>query len=151
MCLHGYSDADHAADKTTSRSISGYVFFFAGGVISAQSKLQKPVANSTTESEYYALGLAAAEAAWLRQMLFELGYRNSDAKTVKIYGDNQGSLALTDNPEIHQRTKHIRVKFHYIRQQVTRKEIELWFIEGARQIADGFTKPLARPLYDLFA
>ena len=90
------------------------------------------------------------EASWLSQVFHELGYRNPDAMHVKIYSDNQGALALTENPEVHQRTKHIRIKYHYIRQQVARGDVQLWFVEGAKQIIDGFTKPLGRLLYKQF-
>jgi hypothetical protein len=96
--LHGYSDSDFAGDIEYRKSTSGYVFFFAGGVISCQSKRQTITALSTTEAEYYALYKAVIEDAWLR-------YIFKDVKSVKIYKDNQGSLQLSQNPELHQRTK----------------------------------------------
>jgi hypothetical protein len=128
MILMGYSDADYAGYHYTFKSTSGYVFKFAGGVISCQIKRQSIVALSSTESEYYGLAKAAMEAAWLRQLFKELRYKGKDAAKILLYGDNQSSLALAENPELHQRTKHIAVKYYYIRQQHKRELIELWFI-----------------------
>ena len=99
--LHGYCDADFGADIATRRSVSGMVFFFAGGVVCASSKRQPTVSLSTTEAEYYAYTQCIREALWLRQILQQMSYSGSDAKSVRIYGDNQGSLALGENPELH--------------------------------------------------
>ena len=64
------------------------------------------------------MAVAAMEAAWLKQFFEEVKYRGKDAITVKLYGDNQGALSLIENPELHQKTKHIAVKYHYTRQQL---------------------------------
>jgi hypothetical protein len=106
-----------AACILTRKSTSVDVFKFGGGVVSCQSKRQSVVALSTTEAEYYAMCKAVMESAWLRYVFTELGWNSKDVKTVKIFGDNQGSLSLAQNPEFHQRTKHIEVKHHYIREQ----------------------------------
>ncbi|KAI0999084.1 hypothetical protein K3495_g9112 [Podosphaera aphanis] len=79
------------------------------------------------------------EASWIRQFLEELGNRS---KSVKLFGDNQSSLALAENPEFHQRTKHIAIKHHYIREQVQNGFIDLWFVPTEDMVADGLTKPL---------
>ena len=81
-----------------------------------QAKRQTVVALSTTESEYYGVAKAGMEAAWLRQFFKELLYKGQDAQKVLLYGDNQSALALAENPELHQRTKHINVKYYYIQQ-----------------------------------
>jgi hypothetical protein len=140
--LIGYSDSDWGGDHSTLASTSGYVFFFGGGVIACRAKRQTTVAQSSTEAEYIALAHASMEAAWLRQVFEELGYRRDDVTKVHLKGDNQGSLALAENPEIHQRTKHIKIKYHYIREQVASGLIELTYVDTHHQIADGFTKPL---------
>jgi hypothetical protein len=69
-------------------------------------------------------------------------YLGSDIKSVKLYGDNQGLLSLAENPEFHQRTKHINVKHHFIREHVTTEVINLWYIASSEMAADGLTKPL---------
>jgi hypothetical protein len=148
--LHGYSDSDFAGDIEYRKSTSGYVFFFAGGVISCQSKRQTVTALSTTEAEYYALYKAVMEAAWLRYVYKELHWKSKDVKSVKIYGDNQGSLQLSQNPELHQRTKHIDVKYHYIREERIKGVIRLWYCPTKDMAADGLTKPLAGPNHKEF-
>ena len=96
MSLHGYGDSGWAGDKQTYRSTTGTLFFLAGGVISASSKRHSCVAQSTVEAEYYAIGQAAMKASWLSRFLTELGYEY--AQCVELNGDNQGALALTENP-----------------------------------------------------
>ncbi|OWY95693.1 Copia type Polyprotein, partial [Phytophthora megakarya] len=102
--LEGYSDADWAGDIESRRSTSGYAFMMNGGCISWRSKKQRTVALSSTEAEYMALSEATQEAVWLKVFLCELGEMASD-EAVKIYEDNQGSIALAKNPEFHKRTK----------------------------------------------
>jgi hypothetical protein len=108
------------------------------------------VALSSTEAEYYALGNAAREAAWLRQLFQELGVDEVDTRTVRIYGDNQSSLSLTDNPVIHQRTKHVDVQHHYVRNQVALGKIEVWYVPTEEMTADGLTKALKGPKHRQF-
>ena len=148
--LHRYSNADYAGYKETRRSTSGYVFFLAGGPFSWRSRRQNTITLSSTEAEYYALSHAAREAAWLR-LLFE-GLYCIDSKYVKIriYGDNQSSLALSENPEYHQRTKHIEVQHHYIREQVGDGKVDLFFVPTLDMSADGLTKALKAPAFKRF-
>ena len=141
--LHGYTDSDYAGDISSRRSTSGFVFFLGGGAISVQSKRQSKrqstVALSTTEAEYFGLTRASMESSWIRQFLVELG---DTPRPVKLFGDNQSSLALAENPEFHQRTKNIAVKHHYIREQVRNGFIDLWFVPTEDMSANGLTKPL---------
>ena len=143
--LHGYSDANFANyDKAGFKSHSGWLFFMSGGVISSSFKLQTTVALSTRESELYGICMAARQAAWLRQLLKDLKYKGTGGDCIKIYADNQSSIALTLNPELHQRSKHIAVKWWYIRQQVNNKEVVFEYCNTKDMVADGMTKPLAR-------
>ncbi|CZS92400.1 uncharacterized protein RAG0_02842 [Rhynchosporium agropyri] len=123
-------------------SHTGVCFFLAGGVFSAISKRQTTVALASTEADYVAMCAFAREASWIRQVLKELGYNKPDFWSVEMQGDNQGALSLSENPELHQRTKHIDIKFHYLRQEVARGHIDLWYIPSKENAADGFTKPL---------
>jgi hypothetical protein len=148
--LHGYSDSDFAGDVESRKSTSGYVFLFAGGIISVQSKRQSITALSTTEAEYYGLHKAVMEATWLRYIFKELGWTSKDVKRVKIFGDNQASLQLTENPELHQRTKHIAVKYHYIREARSKGIVRFWYCPTKDMTADGLTKPLARVKHQAF-
>jgi len=148
--LHGYCDADYAGDKAERKSVSGNTFFFAGGVISHSSKRQTTVALSTTEAEYYALAKAVTESLWLQMILRELLYKGPEIKQLRIYGDNQSLLNLAENLEFHQRTKHIDVKHHFIREHIEKGTIELHYIPTTEIVADRLTKPLTAKKYTKF-
>jgi hypothetical protein len=143
--LYGYSDADWGSDVTTSKSVSGYVFYLSGGVVSWSSKKQTSVALSSTEAEYMALAHATQEAVWLRSLLHELGFQESSPTT--IFEDNQSSIALAKNPVFHPRTKHVRIKYHFTRDKIDTNEIRLEYIPSERMVADALTKALPRPKF----
>jgi hypothetical protein len=141
--LIGYSDADWGNSLDDRRSTTGYVFKLAQGAISWRSKRQSTVAQSSTEAEYMALSEATREAVSWRMFLGELGLDIREPTT--ILADNQGSIALSKNPEHHARTKHIDIKYHYIREQVSNEAVSIYYINTEAMIADVLTKPLARP------
>ena len=140
--LIGYCDADWANDKETRRSTTGYLFMLNGGSVSWGSKLQPTVALSSTEAEYMALCSGAQEAIYLRRLMGDLGYVQQDGTL--IYEDNQGCIALTENPVQHKRSKHIDIKHHFTREKVVSGEIRLQYIPTQDQLADLLTKPLER-------
>lgn len=113
--LVGFSDTDYAGDLETWRSTTGYIFQLAGGPITWASQRQKLVTLSTTESEYVAASVASREAIWLRKFLSDIGYLSR--KTTTVFVDNQSAIKLVKNPEFHKRTKHIDIRYHYIRQK----------------------------------
>uniref|UniRef100_A0AAV1U9F8 CCHC-type domain-containing protein n=1 Tax=Peronospora matthiolae TaxID=2874970 RepID=A0AAV1U9F8_9STRA len=139
--LQGYSDADWAGDVEARRSTSGYAFVMNNGCISWRSKKQSTVALSSTEAEYMALTEAVQEAIWLKAFLHELGDMNSD-EAVKIYEDNQGSIALAKNPEFHKRTKHIDIRYHFVREKVAEGKVVLEYCSTKDMKADLMTKPI---------
>ncbi len=112
--------------------------------ISHLSKLQSIVALSTFEAEYCALCEAGKEAVWQGYLLAELGFRKKSTLVI-LYADNQGSIALSNNPEFHRRTKHIDVLFHWIREAVSMKQLQTIYILTAEMAADGLTKSLPTP------
>jgi hypothetical protein len=148
--LHGYCDADYAGDKALRKSVSGNLYFFAGGVVSSSSKRQPTVAQSTTEAEYYSLAKAVCEALWLLQIMGQMMYSGDDIKAIRLYGDNQSSLSLAENPEFHQRTKHIDIKHHFIREHIAKGTIDLHYIPSVEMAADGLTKPLTAAKHSEF-
>lgn len=150
MKLQGYFDSDFAGDLHQRKSHSGSVFKLAGGVVSAVSKRQSIVAQSSTEAEYYSGAKAAQESEYLRQVLKELGYKGMETKCVELTGDNQGALSLAENPEFHQRTKHIAIRYHYLRDRVAKGRIELFYVPTDEMVADGLTKPLASTKHTRF-
>jgi hypothetical protein len=148
--FHGYSDSDHGSCVDTRQSTSGYVFFMAGGPVSWKSSRQHSVTLSSTESEYYGLTNAAKEASWLRLLLSDLGYSQSDILPTQLYGDNIPSLQLAENPEHHQRSKHIDIQWHFIRNEVRDKKVALSYVSTENMAADGLTKILGTIAHSRF-
>ena len=137
----GYSDSDWANDKTDRRSVSGMVFSLGETFISWRSKKQPIVALSTCEAEYIALSFSIQEAKFLQQLLADITC--CEPKPVQISVDNQSAIALSKNPVNHQRSKHIDVKFHYIRQEISNGNVIVEYIPTEFNKADAFTKPLS--------
>jgi hypothetical protein len=139
--LMAYTDSDWAADKIQRRSVTGYFFKLANGIISWCSHAQKTVALSSTEAEYMAISNCSHQAIWIKTMIEELGIR---LKAVFIYGDNQGSIFIASNPVQESRTKHIDIWYRYIHELVGAKKVELMFVPGEMNPADMFTKNLQK-------
>ena len=145
--LMGYSDADWAGDHKDRRSTTGFCFTMAGAAIIWLSKKQPCVSLSTTEAEYIALCAATQEAIWLKSLATSMGITINQ---VTIKEDNQGCIALAKNTGNHGRTKHIDIKYHFIRDQVKAKNVELLYCPTAEMTADILTKPLERVKFERF-
>ena len=141
-----YVDADYAADVDSRRSVTGYLFMLAGAPISWQSRQQVSVALSTMESEYMAACAATQEAIWLRSLLKDLNLLDQ-SKPMVIREDNQACIAFSLNPGVYKKSKHIDVKFHFVRERVASKEIVLEYIDTKDQLADILTKALDGPSF----
>ena len=139
--LSGYSDANFARDVDTRRSTSGFIFMLAGAAIFWQSRAQATVALSSTVAEYIALAGAAQEAIWLLQVLREFKFMIT--APVLIYEDNQSTIKLVDNPVFHKRSKHVDIKYHFIRELVENRTLQIQYVSTKDNIADIFTKPLS--------
>jgi len=137
--LVGYCDADYAGDVDSRRSTTGYVFLIYGGAASWSSRLQPTVAASTVEAEYMSAAQAAKEALWLRKLCADLGIAGGK---IQIYGDNQGALQLLKHPIASQRSKHIDIMHHFVRERVTRGELRYDYVPTAQMVADILTKAL---------
>ena len=144
--LIGYSDADWAGDVDTRKSTSGYIFKLGKATVAWASKKQSVVALSTTEAEYIALCSATQEAVWLRRLLRSL--REEQARSTKVFEDNRGAISLSKNPKDHTRTKHIDIKYHYVRDAVQKNEIDVQHSETKQMIADTLTKGLPKPAFE---
>lgn len=119
--LAGYVDPNYANDRNNRKSTTSYVFTLCGSCISWKSQSQPIVAISTTESEYIAITEVVKKAAWLKCLMHEIGFKN---KNVVIFSNSQSAIQLCKNPIFHDITKHIDVRFHYIR-DIVDKEIVL--------------------------
>ncbi|GAA5953770.1 hypothetical protein JCM21900_006451 [Sporobolomyces salmonicolor] len=140
-----YSDSDWGACPTTSRSTMGFAFILAGGAISWSSRLQPRVTASSTEAEYLGLSHTGKEAIFLSQLLGELGLPLPSP--LLLHGDNQGANALARGPQFHDRTRHLRLTEHFVREMVTQGMIDVRYIPTALMVADIFTKSLPLPAF----
>ena len=145
----GCVDASFASDPDTMRSRTGWVFYLAGGPISWASKQQSCVTKSSAEAEYYALSDAGSQGVWLHRLLVDL--RAVDASDpIHLYSDSQSAISMAKTSKHHSRSRHIETHYHWIRERVTEGKIRLSHVAGVYNIADGLTKPLAKPAFEAF-
>ncbi|KAL2253255.1 UNVERIFIED_CONTAM: Retrovirus-related Pol polyprotein from transposon TNT 1-94 [Sesamum indicum] len=148
ITLFGFIDADFVgSDYDRRRSTTGYVFTYGSTAVSWVSKLQKIVTLSTTEAEYVAVTEAAKELIWLQHFLGELGKPQAD---VVLHSDSQSAIHLAKNPAFHSRTKHIEIKYHFIRQFLEKKALQLEKIQGEKNPADMLTKAVVMEKLKLY-
>ena len=133
----GYCDADWASSPYDRRSTSGFVFMLGGKTISWSSKKQPTVALSSTEAEYKALSHATCEVVWLNKLLSDLQVHHD---RFVLLCDNMSSIYLAKNPKFHARSKHIEVQYHFVREKVLSKEVDIMHINTEWQVANIFTK-----------
>ncbi|GJY73112.1 retrovirus-related pol polyprotein from transposon TNT 1-94 [Tanacetum coccineum] len=137
--LTAYSDADHAGCHLDRKSTSGSVQFLGDKLVCWSSKKQNCVSISTAESEYVAVSGCCAQVLWMRTQLTDYGFFFDK---VPIYCDSKSAIAISCNPVQHTRTKHIDVRYHFIKDHVEKGTIELYFVGTEFQLADLFTKSL---------
>ena len=145
-----YTDADWAGQKSDRKSTSGGVAMLYSGPIYWISKVQRSVATSSTESEYIAQSTNAKASQWLAQILQDMKCPELIGKIVRMLADNQGAIALAKNPHLHDRSRHIDIKYHHVRNLVESRKLKIKYIPTAEMTADGFTKPLDRTKFDMF-
>ncbi|KAJ9542272.1 hypothetical protein OSB04_028778 [Centaurea solstitialis] len=121
------------------KSTSGHVQFLGDKLVSWGSKKQHCVSTSTAEAEYVAAASCCSQVLWMRTQLRDYGYSFNH---IPIYCDSKSAIAITCNPVQHTRTKHINIRYHFIKDHVERGTIELYFVNTEYQLADLFTKPL---------
>nr|GFB27488.1 retrovirus-related Pol polyprotein from transposon TNT 1-94 [Tanacetum cinerariifolium] len=141
VALIAFADADHAGCQDTRRSTSGSVQFLGERLISWSSKRQKSAAISSTEVEYIALSGCYAQILWMRSQLLDYGLAFNK---IPMYCDNKSAIALCCNNVQHSRSKHIDIRYHFIKEQVENRVIELYFVNTEYQLVDLFTKALSR-------
>jgi len=140
--LQGYTYSNWAGSAVDRKSTSGCCFSIGSTMISWICRKQTSVALSTVEAEYIVASTASREAVWLRKLLADILDR--ELETTMIHCDNQRCIKLSENPVFHDRSKHVEIKYHYIRDIVQRGAVKLQYIRTDEQIADILTKPLSR-------
>ncbi len=145
--LECFSDSDYAGCPVSRRSTSGFVFKLGSGAISWCSQLQKSVVVSTTEAEYVAGAQSVKEMIWIKRLISNLLIK---CDSVFLRMDNRSAIRLVENSEPHKRTKHVDIKYHFIREKYEEGNFELTYIPTEDQIADILTKPLARVKFEKF-
>ena len=139
--LEVFTDADHNSCPETSRATSARVLMLAGAAIEWSSKKQGIATLSTLESEYVAMASACQTVVWARNLLKELG--SPQKLPTPLWCDNQGAITVTRNPESHHRTKHIRLKYHFIKDCERLGDVKVQYVGTDEQIADSLTKALS--------
>lgn len=134
----GFCDASYGGVPHMRRSTTGYCFVLAMGAVTWSSKVQNRTAKSSCEAEYVALAQAGSEASWLHGFLWELGIPIEDP--IGIASDSQSALKLASNPIYHELSKHIQIRYHFIRDLVEFREVELFYLPAEFQPADALTK-----------
>ncbi|GJY69593.1 retrovirus-related pol polyprotein from transposon TNT 1-94, partial [Tanacetum coccineum] len=140
VVLEGFSDSNYEGCLDSGKSTTGYVFTVGGTTVSWMSRIQKCVAMSTTEVEYMAIVEAGKELVWLNFFLEEVDRAQTECR---LFCDNQSAIYLAKNPVFHGRTKHIKIRYHYIRELVSEGTLSLKKILGAKNPADMLTKVMA--------
>jgi len=139
-----YADADYAKDEDDQKSISGRISTLGGMLVGWNSKKQHTVSLSSCKSEYISYGESCQEAVFMNQLLDEL---LRDKSSVTVYGDNQGALFLVKNRQVSQRTKHIDIRNHFVRDLQHAKKVIGAYVRSEETMADGATKNLAEKLF----
>ena len=138
--LVGFTDASYANCLDTRCSMSRYCFSLGSGLISWSSRKQKTVSTSTCETKYVAASDSCKETIWLRTLLNAIDIPQTIPSPLKC--DNNAAITLSSDPSFHNRVKHIDIKYHYIRECVDAKALDVVYVNTKDNIADAFTKPL---------
>ncbi|KAK1651200.1 hypothetical protein QYE76_069005 [Lolium multiflorum] len=148
LVVTSYTDASWNTDPDDSKSQSGYVFILNGDAVSWASSKQCTVAKSSTESEYIAASEASSEAVWMKRFIVELGVVPSALDPLVIYCDNMGAIANAQEPRSHKRLKHIKLRYHSIREYIEDGEVKICKVHTDLNVADPLTKALPRAKHE---
>ncbi|KAL6983238.1 Beta-galactosidase 8 [Sarracenia purpurea var. burkii] len=143
--LESFTDVDWAGSIDDRRSTSGYCAFLGGNLITWRSKKQTVVARSSVEAEYRAMAHGVCELLWFQTFLLDLGLL--DSGPMRLYCDNKAAINIAHNPVQHDRTKHIEVDRHFIKEKLNNGSICMPYVKSEDQLADVFTKGLSSKVF----
>jgi hypothetical protein len=142
MRITALCDSDWGGEGDERKSRTGYLIKINGCIVSYSSKIQKTVSLSSAEAEYYAISVTVQELLWIGQVLRELMMDTVQLETPLLWCDNRAAIAISNNDIHHDRTKHIDIRHHFIREEVNQKRLKIEWISTKEQVADIMTKPL---------
>ena len=143
--IEGHTDADWAGSVTDRRSTSGYFTFMGGNLVSWRSKKQNVVSRSSAEAEYRGMAHGVCELLWIRNLLDELGFKPNHS--MQLNCDNKATIDIAHNPVQHDRTKHVEVDRHFIKEKLKAKIIGVSFVKSEDQLADILTKAVTGKVF----
>ena len=146
--LIGFTDSDYAGCVEDRKSTTGYAFILSDAAVAWSSRKQAIVTLSTTEAEFVAAATSTCQLIWMKRILKRIGYAGSSSPV--IFCDNSSAIKLSKNPVMHGKSKHIDVRFHFLRDLVNEGEVQLKFCGTRDQVADIFTKPLKLEAFEDF-
>eukprot|EP00253_Pinus_taeda_P018135 PITA_18135 len=141
-----FTDADWAGSVDDRKSTSGGAFFMGSRLVSWFSKKQSSIALSTVEAEYVVVASCCTQLLWMMQTLQD--YQITCTPPISILSDNTSAISISKNPIMHSKTKHIPIKYHFLREQLLDQKVKLEYVPSKEQVGDILTKPLPRETFE---